>query len=175
MSHNDECSSRNDGPRQTKTCRRRPQTPSIQNEMVMIIGADDAYYYALRNFVASLKYWAPRSKLVVYNLGVKASRLKKPSAIPMSLSWHGKMVSPVPVPILPTSKSSIRTFGNPWPLKTRRCTSTNPSFRSMLALLLPFKTLFTNTGYCCARGSEWGEDTSITKGEKCRHRFFSCS
>jgi hypothetical protein len=43
--------------------------------MVIITGADDAYYSALRNFAASLKYWAPEHKLVVYNLGMKDSYL----------------------------------------------------------------------------------------------------
>ena len=45
--------------------------------MVVITGASDAYYDALRNFAASLKYWAPQHKLVVYNLGMKASHLEE--------------------------------------------------------------------------------------------------
>jgi hypothetical protein len=96
--NNDECSSRYHGPRQTQTCRRRPETPSMQNDMVIVTGADDAYYYALRNFAASLKYWAPRSKLVVYNLGMKASNLEKVKRYSnvIELAWEDGIPSTYP-------------------------------------------------------------------------------
>ena len=96
--NNDECSSRNDGPPQTKTCRRRPETPSVQNHMVVITGADEAYYDALRNFAASLKYWAPQHKLVVYNLGMEAWQLEeiKRYSNVIELAWQDGIPSTYP-------------------------------------------------------------------------------
>jgi len=38
-------------------------------------GTDVMYFHALENFAASLKYWAPKSKIAVYNLGMTEEQL----------------------------------------------------------------------------------------------------
>lgn len=38
-------------------------------EMVLVTGATSSYYRGLMNLAASARYWAPRHKMVVYNLG----------------------------------------------------------------------------------------------------------
>jgi Protein of unknown function (DUF1647) len=45
-------------------------------DMVIVTGSNNAYYPALQNFAASLKFWAPHRKLVVYNLGMTELQLK---------------------------------------------------------------------------------------------------
>jgi len=42
---------------------------SAPAEMVLVTGATSSYYRGLMNLAASARYWAPRHKLVVYNLG----------------------------------------------------------------------------------------------------------
>ncbi|KAL3905848.1 MAG: hypothetical protein SGARI_004268, partial [Bacillariaceae sp.] len=63
-----------DGP---KSCERRSLVAqNAAKDMVIVTGSDQGYYSALRNFAASLKYWAPERKLVVYNLGMSDLQLK---------------------------------------------------------------------------------------------------
>ena len=57
--------------------------------MVIVTGADQGYYNALRNFAASLKYWAPERKLVVYNLGMSDLQLKDIPKPGTTMSWNG--------------------------------------------------------------------------------------
>ncbi|KAG7349348.1 DUF1647 domain containing protein [Nitzschia inconspicua] len=45
-------------------------------DMIIVTGSDSAYYSALQNFAASLQYWAPTRKLVIYNLGMTNLQLK---------------------------------------------------------------------------------------------------
>ena len=37
--------------------------------MVIVTGATNTYFGGLANLAASARYWAPKNKLVVYNLG----------------------------------------------------------------------------------------------------------
>jgi hypothetical protein len=91
------CSARNKGPRQTRTCH-QPETPTPVQDMVIITGADDAYFDGLRNFAASLKYWAPQHKLVVYNLGMTDSHLDKIKrwSNVLELAWQDGIPSTYP-------------------------------------------------------------------------------
>jgi len=45
--------------------------------MVFVSGATDSYFSSLRNLAASLRYWAPQNKLVVYNLGMNERNVKE--------------------------------------------------------------------------------------------------
>jgi hypothetical protein len=45
--------------------------------MVIVSGADDSYYYPLVNLAGSLRFWAPKHKLVVYNLGLRSEQVKQ--------------------------------------------------------------------------------------------------
>ncbi|KAL3923159.1 MAG: hypothetical protein SGILL_001818, partial [Bacillariaceae sp.] len=66
--------------------------------MVIVSGADQNYYSALRNFAASLKYWAPQRKLVVYNLGMSALALKdiKKWTNVIALKWEDGIPKSLP-------------------------------------------------------------------------------
>jgi hypothetical protein len=87
-----------EGPKSCQTPAAAPQT--LPKDMVIVTGADQGYYSALRNFAASLKYWAPERRLVVYNLGMSelalndikkwtnVLALKWESGIPKSLPHH---------------------------------------------------------------------------------------
>ena len=51
--------------------------PSTKDhEMVFVTGANSAYFRALMNLAGSIRYWAPKHKLVVYNLGLSQENLK---------------------------------------------------------------------------------------------------
>jgi hypothetical protein len=43
--------------------------------MVIVSGADSKYFEALQNLAASVKFWSPKRKLVVYNLGMTTDEL----------------------------------------------------------------------------------------------------
>eukprot|EP00980_Cylindrotheca_fusiformis_P020126 scaffold7186_cov83-Cylindrotheca_fusiformis.AAC.2 len=57
-----------------KTCR-YSENSDFSNDMMIISGADGRYYAALENFAASLRFWSPRSSLVVYNLGMSNEQI----------------------------------------------------------------------------------------------------
>jgi hypothetical protein len=60
-----------------KSCQRPMAAYDHQpKDMVIVTGSNDDYYSALRNFAASLKFWAPDRKLVIYNLGMSELQLK---------------------------------------------------------------------------------------------------
>jgi hypothetical protein len=50
------------------SCQRNQEYWPVQN-MTIVTGATGSFLVGLRNLVASAKYWAPSSKVVVYNLG----------------------------------------------------------------------------------------------------------
>ena len=82
-----------------KSCQRKATAMTQQKQdMVIVTGADEAYYSPLRNFAASLKHWAPHRKLVVYNLGMTDLQLKD---IPkwtnvMDLKWKSGIPQSLP-------------------------------------------------------------------------------
>ena len=51
-------------------------TDELQHDLVFVSGADSGYFEALANLAASLRYWAPQHKLVVYNLGMTEEQLR---------------------------------------------------------------------------------------------------
>jgi hypothetical protein len=55
----------------------QPIFPPTDHDMVIVTGANSAYFSGLTNFAASLKYWAPSKRLVVYNLGMAEEQLKQ--------------------------------------------------------------------------------------------------
>ena len=65
---------------QLKVCRRREDdywtpTEETRHDLVFLSAANDSYFEALKNLAASLRYWAPQHKLVVYNLGLSQERV----------------------------------------------------------------------------------------------------
>jgi hypothetical protein len=59
------------------------------NDMVIVSGADVNYFSGLRNLAASLVYWAPNHKLVVYNLGMTKDQLEQVKTWPnlLEINW----------------------------------------------------------------------------------------
>jgi hypothetical protein len=57
--------------------------------MVIVTGANTAYFSALYNFAASLRYWAPTKQLVVYNLGMDEDQKARVEQWPnvLTLKW----------------------------------------------------------------------------------------
>ena len=49
---------------------RRRRKPKIKYNVTISSGADSSYFEALGNLAASLKYWSPQLRIVVYNLGM---------------------------------------------------------------------------------------------------------
>lgn len=45
--------------------------------MVIATGANGAYFNAITNLIASLQYWSPRNRVVVYNLGLTDPQLRR--------------------------------------------------------------------------------------------------
>ena len=79
-------------PKSCRRRRRRQQKPSAsKNDMVIVSGADSQYFRALENFAASVEYWAPKHKLVVYNLGMSTNQLAQVQSWPNlhALHWKG--------------------------------------------------------------------------------------
>ena len=86
------CNSNDDCPRDVE-CLGRPQSdipPVISSEpkscgyrtpdrfaddLMIVTGSDARYFQALENFVASVKFWAPKSKIAIYNLGMTEDQL----------------------------------------------------------------------------------------------------
>ena len=46
-----------------------PSTTTHDDEMILVTGATGSYFRGLQNLAASARYWAPHSKLLIYNLG----------------------------------------------------------------------------------------------------------
>jgi hypothetical protein len=44
-------------------------------DLVLVTGANSAYFSGLKNLAASARYWAPRHRMVVYNLGLTQEEL----------------------------------------------------------------------------------------------------
>jgi hypothetical protein len=44
-------------------------------DLVLVTGANSGYFNGLKNLVASARYWAPRNRMVVYNLGLTEEQL----------------------------------------------------------------------------------------------------
>lgn len=57
-----------------KTCQPQQQR-EFSEDMVLVSGADETYFAGLENLAASLHYWSPKRKLVVYNLGMDEEQL----------------------------------------------------------------------------------------------------
>lgn len=49
----------------------------MNEEMVVVTAATDSYFYGLENLVASVEYWSPQTKVVVYNLGGMDDTMKQ--------------------------------------------------------------------------------------------------
>ncbi|KAL7575209.1 hypothetical protein ACA910_018696 [Epithemia clementina (nom. ined.)] len=47
----------------------RRKDAASYKEMVIVTGATDEYFLSMKNLVASARYWAPKHRVVVYNLG----------------------------------------------------------------------------------------------------------
>jgi hypothetical protein len=46
-------------------------------DMVIVTGADSGYFMGLQNLVASARYWLPRNRVVIYNLGFSKEQLSE--------------------------------------------------------------------------------------------------
>lgn len=71
------------------TC--QPPKPPV-SDMIVVSGCDDTYFSGLQNFAASLHYWAPHRKLVIYNLGMTTDQLSEIKDWPnlLAIRWpHG--------------------------------------------------------------------------------------
>lgn len=57
--------------------------------MVVVTAADTNYFFGLENFAASLRFWAPTRKLVIYNLGMTDDELRSAESWPNvdSIRW----------------------------------------------------------------------------------------
>jgi len=57
--------------------------------MVLVTGANSAYFGGLQNLVSSARYWAPNHRVVVYNLGLGESQKNMIESWPnvLSLEW----------------------------------------------------------------------------------------
>jgi hypothetical protein len=70
----------------------------LDRDMLVVTGADHLYYEPLRNFAASLRYWAPARKLVIYNLGMSESELQHVQSWPNVHAIHWKDGFPSSLP-----------------------------------------------------------------------------
>lgn len=52
-----------------------PTLDRFTDDLTIVSGSDARYFDALENFAASLKFWAPKSKLAVYNLGMSEEQI----------------------------------------------------------------------------------------------------
>jgi hypothetical protein len=62
------------------TCQKKSTVQSLlpaKNDAVIVSGADYGYFSKMKHMAASLQYWAPEKKLVVYNLGLKPEQVKE--------------------------------------------------------------------------------------------------
>ena len=74
-----------------KACR-IPDKTTYLNDIMIVSGCDSSYFNALRNLAASLRFWAPKAKLVIYNLGMQPGHLSQVKQWPNvhELKWeHG--------------------------------------------------------------------------------------
>jgi hypothetical protein len=64
----------------------------------IVTAADSTYYKAMKNLAASVKFWSPENKLVVYNLGMTAEQLDdiKTWSNLHSLRWMGGIPKTLP-------------------------------------------------------------------------------
>jgi hypothetical protein len=72
-----------------KTCR-HSDNGKFSNDMMIISGSDIGYFDALENFAASLQFWSPRSRLVVYNLGMSDEQIGRVEKWPNVHRIHWK-------------------------------------------------------------------------------------
>lgn len=86
------------------TMQQEQQQPRKPADMVVVSGADSSYFGGLKNLAASVKFWAPQRKIVIYNLGMTEAQLDEikgwsnlkalrwPEGIPQSLPPHVNML-----------------------------------------------------------------------------------
>ena len=70
----------------------QPKLAQHDHDMVIVTGANTDYFAALKNLAASLRYWAPTKRLVVYNLGMAEEQKSQVETWPnvLTLKWkHG--------------------------------------------------------------------------------------
>jgi len=62
-------------PTRSNTLKKATPIPcaSANDDMVVVTGADDRYFRALKNLVASLHYWEPRTLIAVVSLGLSTA------------------------------------------------------------------------------------------------------
>lgn len=65
----------------TKTCQPEFEVEPVRDP-VIASGADSKYFSALRNMAASVRYWAPQSKLLIFNLGMTLEELRRVKSWP---------------------------------------------------------------------------------------------
>jgi hypothetical protein len=70
-----------------------------QDDMVIVTGANSHYFRGLKNFAASVQYWASRHKLVVYNLGLTTDQLAQVQSWPVVQTVHWPQGIPESYPI----------------------------------------------------------------------------
>jgi hypothetical protein len=71
--------------------------PSDKHPMVIVSGADESYFYPLVNLAGSLRYWAPKHKLVVYNLGLRPEQVKQLQQWDIEVKWPNGIPKRYPV------------------------------------------------------------------------------
>jgi hypothetical protein len=75
-----------------KGCRSLPHPTAaakpILQDMVIVSGANSAYFEGLKNLAASLRFWAPHRQLVVYNLGMTRDELVEVKSWPNVEQLH---------------------------------------------------------------------------------------
>ncbi len=78
-----------------RTC--QPPQPYV-SDMIVVSGCNDYYFHGLQNFAASLHYWAPHRKLVLYNLGMTTDQLTEAQEWPnvLAIRWPKGIPSSYP-------------------------------------------------------------------------------
>jgi hypothetical protein len=76
-----------------------PSNNHRDDDMVIVTGANSHYFRGLKNFAASVQYWAPRHQLVVYNLGLTADQLAQVQSWPVVQALHWPQGIPESYPL----------------------------------------------------------------------------
>lgn len=70
----------------------------MSSAMVIVTGSDSGYFTGLVNFAASLRYWAPATRFLVYNLGMTPEELEQVKRWPnlLDIKWRDGIPSHYP-------------------------------------------------------------------------------
>ena len=81
-----------------RTCHPELKEANTNHDMVVISGADASYFEPLQNLAASLYFWSPFRKLVVYNLGLDEEQMRSVESWPNLLEIKWKSGIPASYP-----------------------------------------------------------------------------